>query len=288
MVGGSVGIIRSYYCLAMKNLDKVTRTVLTLSFVLLGACTNQQASELKNARKSAQSGDFRIALSLYEGIIKKNNEDEYTTIAAREAAKIAFFEVKNYQKALSFYRLLVLKSPDLNERVEAQRKIVEVYFEHFQDYPRAVQEISSILQLPSVDLPEKQRLRMSLAKAYYYQNDFKQSQSEIAQLLKTNPPAEIRFNAELLNANILIGKKEYSAASQLLTEMIEEMPNKAQDENLPLLLAVTLEENGQYDRAVKILRDYRDKYKTPEYIDLRINHILERQKNAPGARGFRK
>lgn len=271
---GRSKILQSVFCMAF-------------SFSIL-SCTSQVDSDLKSARKATQAGDFHVALALYESLIKKNLSDEISVEAAREAARVAYFETKNYQKAVGFYRMLILKSTNLDERVEAQRKIVDIYFEHFQDYSKSIAEINSVLQLPTIDKLERQKQRLNLAKAYYYQNDYRQSLSEITQLLKSNPPVEIRFSAELLNANILIGQKNYAAASQLLIEVIDELPTKAQEENLPLLLAVTLEENGQYDKAIKVLKDYRDHYKTPEYIDLRINHVLERQKNAPGAKGFRK
>ena len=219
--------------------------------------------------------------------MKRNPTSEWALKAAREGSRIAFFDTKDFKKAVFFYRHLVVNSSDDQERIDAQKKMGEVYLENLQDYPRAIIEYSKLVEQNLSD-QEVGLYRLGLARAHYYQNNLFQADSEIAQILKLKVEAPLRFNAMMLKGNIFIAQKDFTKAATLFKELIKDYPEKAQIENVPMTLAVCYEEAGDLKEALQVLESLRGTYRPPEYIELRIKRLKERQKNQPGAKGFRK
>lgn len=112
--------------------------------------------------------------------------------SAREGARVAFFEAKNYPKAVLFYKHLVMYSKKSEERLASQRQISACYFDHLTDYPMAVVEISRLVAMLQ-DPKEIADYKMSLARAYYYQNNFSQAENEVDEFLRRKDPT--RSNA---------------------------------------------------------------------------------------------
>jgi tetratricopeptide (TPR) repeat protein len=257
-----------------------------MSLLLLG-CSSQEKADFSDAQKAIDQGHFRIAVSHLEKVIKRNSGSSLTLEAAREAARIAFYEIKDYNKAIEYFKFIVLHSPDPAERLQSQKQVASIYFDNLQDYNNAVMEFSKLLEMPHSDF-DGSVYRLSLARAYYYMGNYGQSLSEIDALLAKKSDENTRFGIQLLKGNILVAQKEFLKAAEVFKSIIEAYPDKAVKENVGLILAICYEENNDYKNALKVLESYRGKYNPPEYIELRIKRIQERQKNAPGAKGFRK
>jgi tetratricopeptide (TPR) repeat protein len=270
----------------MKN---ITRRVLFLigTVFLLASCTPPEGREYKHGQDEVAHGRFLASLDFFERAIKRNPESDWAMKAAREGGRISYFEVKDYKRAVNFYRSLVVNSRDSQERIEAQKKLAEIYLENLQDYPQAIAEYSKLVEQNLSD-QEVGQDHLSLARAYYYQNNVFQADSEIAQILKLKVEPPLRFSALMLSGNILIAKKEFSLAANLFKDLIKEYPDKALHENVPMTLAVCYEEAGDFKGALSVLEGLRGKYSPAEYIELRIKRLKERQTNQPGVKGFRK
>ena len=261
--------------------------ILFAGILLLNGCTSQEKADYADAQKAIDQGHFRIAVSHLEKVIKRNSGSSLTLDAAREAARIAFYEIKDYNKAIEYFKFIVLHSPEPTERLQAQKQVASIYFDNLQDYNSAVVEFSKLIEMPHNDLEDAQ-YRLSLARAYYYMGNYAQSLSEIEALLTKKSDENISFGGQLLKGNILVAQKQFSKAVDVFKTIIDTYPDKAVKENVGLILAICYEENNDYKSALKVLETYRGKYSPPEYIELRIKRIQERQKNAPGAKGFRK
>lgn len=253
----------------------------------LVSCSSQEEGDFKQAQRNISQGHQKVALSFLDRVIKRNAPTKYPLEAAREAAKIAFFDLKEYQKAIEYHHFIVLHSPDEKERLESQKQIADIYFNSLQNYQGAILEYSKLQQMPHTDL-EAAQYRLNVARAHYYLNNFFQSESEIDNILRLKADENTRFAALLLKGNILVGKKEFSKATDIFKTLISNYPQKAIQENVGLTLAVCYEENKNFKDAIKVLEDYRGRYNPPEYIELRIKRLQERLKNAPGAKGYRK
>lgn len=261
--------------------------LITLSIFLEG-CSSQEQKEMNKAKSEADSGHYRIALSHLEKIIIRDPQSEIGIEATREAARISFYDTKDFLKAAQFYQQLVLSSPDPAERMLAQKQIVSIYFDHLTDYQKAVIEINKLLIMLS-EPKEKTDYKMKLARAYYYQNNFTQAENEADEFLSTNPPADLKFDMIFLKGNIALAKKDLPAAVSIFKNMLQEFPERAVKDNVGLTLSVCYEEMKDFKSAIEVLEKIKGTHPMPEYIDIRIKRLQDRLKNQPGARGrFRK
>lgn len=263
------------------------KRVLVALFMFVAACSSQEEADYKQAQKAMGQEHYRIALGHLDRVIKRNSTSKLPLEAARDAARISFFEIKDFQKSIHYHQYIVLHSPDEKERLESQKQIADIYFNNLQNYPQAVIEYSKLQQMPHTDLEEAQ-YKMNVARAQYYQNNFFQAESEIDSLLKLKGDETTRFNASMLKGNILVARKDYKNAAEIFKNLINEFPEKSIQENVALTLAVCYEENFDFKSALDVLEAHRGKYNPPEYIELRIKRLQERMRNAPGAKGFRK
>ncbi|KHD87254.1 MAG: hypothetical protein OM95_15410 [Bdellovibrio sp. ArHS] len=263
------------------------RALLIVLVLALTACSSQEEADYKQAQKEIAQEHYRIGLSYLDRVIKRNAPTKYPLEAAREAARISFFEIKDFNKAIDYHHFIVLHSTDEKERLESQKQIAAIYFNNLQNYQQAIIEYSKLQQMPHTDL-EAAQYKMNIARAQYYQNNFFQAESEIDSLLKLKGDENTRFSALMLKGNILVARKDFIKAAEIFKELILKYPEKAIQENVALTLAVCYEENLDFKSAIAVLEAHKEKYNPPEYIELRIKRMQERMKNAPGAKGFRK
>jgi tetratricopeptide (TPR) repeat protein len=85
-----------------------------------------------------------------------------------------------------------------------------------------------------------------------------------------------------------MAQKKYPDAIEIFKKLITTYPEKSLQENIYQTIAVCYEENGNFTEAIKMLEIAKNKNSQPEYTELRIKRLKERQKNQPGARGLRK
>lgn len=255
-------------------------------FTFLLACSNPEEQEYKRGEEATKEGHFRVALTHYANVIESTN-DGLALEAARKAAKIAHFEVKDFKRSAEFYRKVVLKSADALERLAAQKMLADIYFDHLADYKQSIIEINRFLSL-STDSQERTKYKISLARSYYYQNLFDQALNEVEEFLKIEPNEINKFDMLMLKGNILLAQKELSRASEVFKTVLQKYPEKSKQENVALTLAVCYEEMKDFKSAIDTLSGLKESHPVPEYIDIRIKRLEERRKNQPGARGFRK
>lgn len=257
---------------------------LTLGLI---ACSPPEAKDYKQAQEEISQGQHPAALSSLDRVMKRAPDSEYAVKAARDGARIASLETKDYKKAAEYYQFLVLHSPDPEERLSSQKQLASIYFDQLQNYDKAIEELNKLVRTTSSDV-EVARYKLDIARANYYQNNFFQAHSELDDLLKLNIADEERFSAWVLKSNIHIALKEYPKAIEILKKVTTTYPQKSLQENVFQTLAVCYEESDNFAEAIKTLESVKEKYPQPEYIEIRIKRLKDRQKNRPGARGLRK
>lgn len=267
------------------------QSLISLFFLLicssLVACTPPEVKDLNEAANQADKQNFRIALSLYDQVVKRSPDSKFAIQASREAAKIALYDVKDYQRAVQFYRFLVLKSDDPSERVLAQKALASTLFENLQDYGQAISEYNKLLSMSHTEL-EGAQYKLAIARSMFYLGDFFQANSEISEGLRFVIDDSTKFSALLLRGNIFVAQKDFFAASKIFSDLIQKYPEKSKAENVYLSLAICLEESGDYAKAIDTLQPMLKYYQPKEYVELRIKRLQDRKKNQPGAKGFRK
>lgn len=272
-----------------RNLKVYLRRILGLIFSLfIVACTVDQSEvELRKANWSMKQKEYRTAIYYYNRVIKRSPKADSAIEAARMGYRVALFSLEDFQAAVSFLSHIVMHSPSEEERKDAQRNLATIYFEKINDYKKSVIEFNRLLTLKLSD-SEAIDYRFDLARSHFYLKEFYQSEVEIDQILKKDLPEKKRFQTLLFLANIYLTNKQTDKAINHLVELKTKYPALAHKENIDLSLSVAYEEMSDFQKAIEILQDMRNSYSKPEFIDLKIRRLKERQRNLPGARGYRK
>lgn len=266
---------------------KIRTSLFVGAFLLLGGCTSPVERDIEQGRRDADRGYYTTALSSYDRAIKRDPLDNRNLPAAREASRICIYDLKDYARAASYLRHLVLYSDSAAEREEAQQELANIYFEHLQDYGAAIPELQRALAM-NPEQAVQSKLIIKLARSYFYLAQFDQAESELEQLLKGKLDPDSTFDALVLKGHVLVSKRNYAKAIETYQVLLKSYPQRSQQENVNMQLAVCYEENSQFKEAIKVLEDVRPTYKPQEYIDLRLKRLKERMRNQPGAKGFRK
>lgn len=253
----------------------------------LPGCVPGDQKEFEIAQAEANNGQFKSAVSRYEKIMGRYSGDEIALKSAREAARLSFYDIKDFKKASELLKYVVLYSGDAIERKSAQKQIADIYFTQLNDYPKAVVEINKVLTIVQ-EQNDKAKYKINLAKAYYYQNNFVQAENEVDEFLRSTKDEKLRFDLTMLKGNIALAKKDLNKATEIYRDVMKTYPERAQQENVALTLAVCYEELKDFKNAVATLEILKKTHPVPEYIDVRIKRLQERQKNAPGAKGMHK
>lgn len=261
--------------------------LLILISLFFFGCTNSEFIYYQRARQLSSSQDYLEALKLYDKVIQKSIDSAVGLKAAREAAKICFFQIKDYKKSINYYKLLVVYSDDSKERLDSQKQIASIYFDHLNQYPESVIEYSKLLQMNEGFLNEFE-YRTKIAKSYFFQNNFAQALSEADELLQKKPKDEYEFPLLLLKANILTSSKKMDEAIKILELLLARHPKLATQENIHLVLSLAYEEKKEFNNAIEILEKFKEETKDKEFVIIRIERLKQRLLNAPGSKGLRK
>lgn len=253
----------------------------------LAACSPPEERDLDRAMAEVGKGYYRISLTSFDRVIKRAPESESALKAAREATRVATFELKDYKKAVGYLQHIILTSKEASEREQAQKQLAGIYFENLQDYPRAAIEYNRLLAM-NPPFAEQARYKLTIARANFYMGQFAQAESEIADLLKERLSASIQFDVLALKGNILVAQKRFKPAVDVYKSLLNDFPERSRQENIGLQLAVCHEENSEFRQAIAILETLKDTYQPREYIELRIKRLHEKIRNQPGAKGYRK
>lgn len=256
-----------------------------MAILWLCSCSPPEAREYQKGLREVESKHFHIAVSHFDHVLKRAPESESAIAAAREGSRIASLELKDFKKAIEYDRHLVLYSKDAAERILAQKRIATTYFENLQEYSKAANEYNKLLAMP-LSTADKAKGKISLSRSYFYSEEFNQAESEIQDLLRERLDPDSRFAALALRGSILVARKDFKPAVELLRGLVKSDPERSKRENIGMQLVVSLEENHDYKEAVQVLESMKATYEPKEYIELRIKRLQEKVRNQPGARGL--
>lgn len=262
--------------------------VLTALSLTLSGCTFSM-DWLRQVRAQRLIGqqDFASALPLLQKIVEHQPQSERGLFAARQGARVAHLDAKNYPSALNFYKHLILESPDPIERKNAQRSIAQIYFENLQDFDQAVIEYEKLLKLENAP-DEAFRYRLNLAKSHLQLNNSEQALNELNYLLEKSPGNEQIFDIKMIKANVQASNRQLTEAATTWENIMKEFPERATKEKVGLNLAVCYEELKNFDKAIEVLEGMRASYPEPDFLDKRIERLKERASNQPGAQGWKR
>ncbi len=206
--------------------------------------------------------------------------------AAILGADTAFKMPENRTFFQKFAKFIISHSADESQLVQYQRKIADSYFEE-ADYGRAVVEYQRILSKPSFQ-EGKFEVLISLAKSYYFLRRFDQAMVEIKKVIKDAPRAELKFQGQMLVADIFSGNKQYSEALNIFFQIQSEDAEFYKKNNLGLNVAIIYEEMEDFDKAIDVLKNMDQSQLGEKFIKEKIERLMSRREFLPGAGGLNK
>ncbi len=261
--------------------------ILFLVAGLTGCHFSSINAEFRDGKAAADSRDYDTALKKFDRVIKREPEGELGVESARLGAKIAHYEIKDYQKAIEFYSNLVTYSDNPTERKDSQKKIAEIYFENLNNYKKAIEEFNKLLSLKTPQ-DESINYKLKIAKANFYLNNFFQAESEVESALKLADEKESRFDLLLFLGSVYYNTKRINEAIKIYEDLMARFPERSKAENVPMNIIVCYEELELFDKAIDGLKKLRETYTNQEFIDLKVKRLEQRRANLPGSRGLRK
>lgn len=251
----------------------------------LTGCTPQSEKLYSEAYAEIEKGHFRIALDLLEKSAAVEDDDKKKTKALVEAARIARFEIQDYDRAIRINRQIILKSTDVKQRLLAQETLAEIYFENIQNYTQALNELL-ILEQRNLEPERKEKLRFKIAQTYFLTGNPNAAFEYIEASLKS--PASDRRSLLKLKAQILVSKEKYDEALAAYEEIRQSDPNFFAKENLYISASTVFEEKEDYASALAYLEKYQSFIDDKSYLELRFKRLRERLTNKPLFKGRRK
>jgi TolA-binding protein len=150
---------------------------------------NFYRAEIYNDKK-----DWKNALAGYEPVAA-NAPNKYAERAILEAARIQFFEMKNYQQAEKYYGQLAQEASNQQNRLEAMRGLLRSQYQ-LQKWTEAAANAKELATQKNASTDDKALANMAIAKSYEVSKQFDQaiaSFKSVIQLTKSALAAEARF-----------------------------------------------------------------------------------------------
>ena len=267
-------------------MKKFIKIIFILAALFNVSACRPAAERLYNEASAAiEKGHFRIAVDLLEksAALEKKPTAKFKYLL--EAARIARFEIQDYERSIRIYRSIVLMAEDADQRIYSQKAISELYLENLQSYNQALKELQVLEPLINNE-NEKEKIRLKIAQAQYLTGNNQQAIDEIDTSLKTAKNEILNFLK--LKAQVLVVQKKYKAAILTYQEILIRDEKFFENENLFIATSVVYEENEDYTEALNYLIKYEKKIKDKAYYELRFKRLKERITNKPLFKGRRK
>jgi tetratricopeptide (TPR) repeat protein len=258
---------------------------IALALVASGACKPAPERLYNEAYAEIEKGHFRIAVDLLEKSSKfeKKNQLKYKYLS--EAARIARFEIQDYQRAIRIYKNIILDCEEEGQRIKAQEAISEIYLENIQNFSSALRELQ-VLEPLLKEAKAKEKIKFKIAQAQYLTGNNEQALEQINTSLKNSGAESIILLK--LKAQVLVAQKKYRQAIEVYQDIYKKDANYFAKENLFMATSLVYEENEEYEEALEYLNMFEKQIKDKQYFDLRKRRLKERLINKPLFKGKRK
>ncbi len=254
--------------------------------LLLSSCELSTARlEYNRAIRAKKNQDYEVSLKYFKRVAKRKPETSLALESAIQGARLAHFDVQDYNSAIELYKFIIIYSDKLSVVYEAQFELANLYYSKTLNYKKAIIEYSKLLQLKN-STKNKIIIKTNIAKSQYHLNNFYQANVEIKELLKEDISEEKKFEILLFKGNTLVTIKKHKQAISVFKKLIIDYPDRSLKEKVFLNVSVCFEEMSDFKSAIKIIDGQKGKYPDTDFLDHKIRRLQQRRKNLPGARGL--
>lgn len=249
-----------------------------------GCKTEKEARLYDSAQKDIKNEKLSSGLRNLELILIMSPEHPYAMKAALLGADSSFKTPENRTYFQKFAKFIVSHSSDENQQIDFQKRVADSYFES-SEYAQAVIEYQRILSKPDF-VDGRYEVLITLAKSYYFLRRFDQAMVEIKKVIQSAPTPELRFQGQLLVADIFSGNKQYKESLEIFSKIQNEDAEFYKKNNLALNVALIYEEMEDFDKAINVLKNMDRSQLGEKFINEKIERLLSRKEFLPGAGGL--
>lgn len=219
----------------------------------------QEAAQFWKAEAYSAGKQYDTAIPLYASVAKSSS-DEYAT-RSLYALGYAYYNKKDYSRALPYFRDFVGKAGDADEqpqRLDATIRLADVYFATKQ-YENALRSYDQAI---AQNAPDKDYASYQKAVILSYVGRDAEAKAQFDQVQRQFPNSRFVDESLLQKANVDFEKGAYQVAIQEYTKLIQDKPNSSLVPAALLKRAIAYGNVQQYDPAVadykRILDNYGD------------------------------
>jgi tetratricopeptide (TPR) repeat protein len=215
----------------------------------------QQAAQFWKAESYSAGKQYDTAIPLYASVAKSGS-DEYAT-RSLYALGYAYFNKKDYTRALPYFRDFVSKGANDKEQVQdATLRLADVYFANKQ-YENALRYYDQAIAQNAAD---KDYAAYQKAVILSYVGRDAEAKAQFDQVQRQFPNSRFVDEALLQKANVDFEKGAYQVAIQEYTKLIQDKPTSALIPAALLRRAIAYGNLQQYDPAVADYKRILDNY----------------------------
>ena len=170
-------------------------------------------------------------------------------------------------------------------RLLSQESIAEIYFDHRQDYPAALNELL-ILEPLLQESKKKENIRLKIAQAQRFSGNNAAALEYVDVALKSSDA--LRNNFLKLKAQIFQSQQKYDEALKIYENIFLKTPDYFIHENLFSATSNIHEEKKDYKTAIEYLEKNANQIADKNYLEFRIKKLKEKQIAKPFSKGVRK
>lgn len=197
-----------------------------------------------------------------------------------EAPKVALRMAEIYErflgdkaKGLEVYASLANEWRGSPEAVTSLERRAGIY-EGNEEYPLAVAEYERLLDQGK---SPHDKVLYRLASCHLKMKDYHRARGELLQLLREFPKSEWTDEAWLDLGEGYFLENRFREAFEAYQKLLQNAPTSPLVPQASLSLAMSLEELGEWDRALKIYEELLPTYPNQKMINLKIQKLRERQ-----------
>lgn len=234
------------------------RAAAGLALVALAACRPAAVKHLAEAQRQAFAKDPVKAVASYEKALLalgRDESDESRRVrirALRGAGDACYLDLRDYKRAVDFYRQLAEAYPEAPDTFQARVNLFEILRNRFGDRRGALAELASLVQsFPVHD--EIDRYQFQAANEYFDLGDFQQARIEVKTLLDRYPKSPYAPDAQLLIGATFVFENRRMDAINAYLMLIARWPDHPLVPRARLEIGKVYADGGDYDRAQEMM-----------------------------------
>ncbi|HHL40640.1 MAG TPA: tetratricopeptide repeat protein [Deltaproteobacteria bacterium] len=255
-----------------------------LSFAVLalhGCSEDGLRADFEAAELALAGGRYIEAERLYRRIVK---EDPAGPLAPKSQYRLGFIYdhyLDDASRALDAYEVLLGSYPGSPEAAEARGRRAELY-SRLGAHRKAIEDYQVLKELARG--PGKADYQFRIAMEYLKMNDLRQARIELGEIVKADPASELAPRVYFHTASTYYIEGELARAVENYERVMRDFPDDPLALEAAIGMAAALEESGDLEGALRMLRSVEKRYPNSGVVTTRIGRIEKRLGKRPGSK----